>query len=162
MQQRTAPGALATSGKSEQLRYFQYRHGAVPEWCRFAHMLCDTTDYLAISWCRQRFPRDVVEECAPPDRSTPGLPDAAWECTDCMVSFAFRKSDGEALSEIPARIDTPDQMVSAMRLLQRDLDCEAEQLSLDDVDTERLGQLASETEQLARALRRFGWLATRQ
>ncbi|MGP4016563.1 hypothetical protein [Saccharopolyspora sp. 5N708] len=164
-QRRTVPGALATSGNSDQLQYFQYRRGAVPEWCRFSHMLRGTTDSLAISWCRQRFRLDAVEECAPPDGGTPGLPEAVQSCTDCMVSFAFRGSEREVLpdaAEIPARIDTPEQMVSAMRLLEHDLGCEAEQLSVDDVDTERLGCLAAETEQLARALRRFGWLADRR
>lgn len=50
----------------------------------------------------------------------------------------------------------------AMRLLQGDLACEAEQISLGDVDTASLGCLAVETERFARALRRFGWLAAQR
>ncbi|MGW3471486.1 hypothetical protein ACWDKQ_24200 [Saccharopolyspora sp. NPDC000995] len=62
----------------------------------------------------------------------------------------------------PGAIDTPGQMVFAMRLLQGDLACEAEQISLGDVDTASLGCLAVETERFARALRRFGWLAAQR
>ncbi|MBB5157745.1 hypothetical protein [Saccharopolyspora phatthalungensis] len=82
------------------------------------------------------------------------------------MSFAFRESGETTLgidpTGIPARIDTPDQMVSAMRLLQEDLTYEADRIQTGDVGTSRLGHLATEVETFAQALRRFGWLAARE
>ncbi|MER5394553.1 hypothetical protein [Saccharopolyspora sp. NPDC002686] len=59
------------------------------------------------------------------------------------------------------RIDTSAQMVSAMRAVQDELAFEVEQLSLENVHIGRIGGLVADTEYLARALRRFGWLAAR-
>lgn len=154
--------------ESGEVRYVQYRPGLVPEWCRFSHILCRTTDSLIISWCGQFFELDEVEECSQPDGPNPGLPRAVRQCTDCIVSVAFGsagvqgESDTSVPGGIPARIDTPGQMASAMRLLQGDLACEAEQIALGAVDTGSLGCLAAETERFARALRRFGWLAAQR
>ncbi|MEV5539935.1 hypothetical protein AB0L13_24075 [Saccharopolyspora shandongensis] len=74
----------------------------------------------------------------------------------------FSEFDASVAGGIPARIDTPGQMVSAMRLLQGDLVCEAEQIARGAVDTGSLGCLAAETERFAHALRRFGWLAAQR
>ncbi|MEU5851899.1 hypothetical protein [Saccharopolyspora shandongensis] len=163
---RTMPW-VAIPGSGE-VRYVQYRRDVVPEWCRFSHIVCRTRDSLVVSWCRQIFELDEVEECSQPDGPKPGLPRAVRQCTDCIVSVAFGSADAQGESDvsgadgIPARIDTPGQMVSAMRLLQGDLACEAEQISPGAVDTGSLGCLAAETERFARALHRFGWLAAQR
>jgi hypothetical protein len=145
------------------MRYFQYRRRIVPDWCRFAHIRCSTSESQVISWCRQTFEVDEVEDCSPPDGPESGLPSPAPTCTDCFVRFVFRDSSESIANfespDIPARIDTPGQMSSAMLLLRQELTYEAHQISCGDVDTARLKWLAAETEQLARALRRFGWLA---
>ncbi|WP_093145803.1 hypothetical protein [Saccharopolyspora antimicrobica] len=105
-----------------------------------------------------------VEDCAAPNGAVSGLPDAATECTDCFVRFAFRESPNSTFGGeqglIPARIDTPGQMTSAMQILQRELMGEADRLPHGEVDPGRLGRLAEEAEQFSRALRRFGWLAS--
>ncbi|MBB5157728.1 hypothetical protein BJ970_005262 [Saccharopolyspora phatthalungensis] len=62
---------------------------------------------------------------------------------------------------VPARIDTPREMASAMLVLQQDLADEARRIPAGDVDTARLRRLAADTERFASALRRFGWLASR-
>ncbi|MGW5646615.1 hypothetical protein ACWEV3_07250 [Saccharopolyspora sp. NPDC003752] len=62
---------------------------------------------------------------------------------------------------IPARIDTPREMASAMLVLQQDLADEARRIPAGEVDTARLSRLAADTERFASALRRFGWLAAR-
>ncbi|MEG9517582.1 hypothetical protein LZ318_28360 [Saccharopolyspora indica] len=75
------------------------------------------------------------------------------------MHFAFRNSGPARASAVPARVDTPEQMASAMRVVQRDLAFEAERISCSEVHRGRIGDLAADTEQLARALQRFGWLA---
>ncbi|MEV0704314.1 hypothetical protein AB0I53_41245 [Saccharopolyspora sp. NPDC050389] len=163
---RTMPWAWISDGG--EARYVQYRRGVVPEWCRFSHIVCRTRESLIISWCSQAFEFDEVEECSQPDGPNPGLARAVRQCTDCIVSAAFGSADGQGESDasvtggIPVRIDTPGQMVLAMRLLQGDLAGEAEQIALGAVDTGSLGCLAAETERFARALRRFGWLAAQR
>lgn len=62
---------------------------------------------------------------------------------------------------IPARIDTPGQMAAAMRFLQQELMNEAGRIPRGEVDLDRLGRLAAETERFSCALRRFQWLAAR-
>ncbi len=168
MQESHAMSRACGVSERGEVRYFQFRRGVVPEWCRFTHILCRTRDSLIVTWCRQVFEFDEVEECSQPDGLKLGLRRAVRECTDCIVSAAFGRAGGQGESDalaadgIPARIDTPGQMVSAIRLLQGDLACEAEQISLGDVDTASLGCLAVETERFARALHRFGWLAAQR
>ncbi|MEU6268642.1 hypothetical protein [Saccharopolyspora shandongensis] len=143
--------------------HFQHWFGLVPEWCRFAHIRCDTSDFHVISWCGQRYQINEVEECSRPGTATPGLAPAARECTDCEVQFAFRNvAEPPVRAEppgIPARIDTPSQILSAVHLLRDGLDCETRQIPLGNLDTDRLGHLAGQVEIFARALRRFCWLA---
>ncbi|MDA3627706.1 hypothetical protein OU415_19870 [Saccharopolyspora sp. WRP15-2] len=156
----TAP-VCAESGW--QVRYFQYRDGMVPEWSRFAHIRRDETGSQVRSWCWRTFRLEEVEDCSAPRVMAMGLPYAATECTDCFVRFAFWESPDSAFDVgqglIPARIDTPDQMASAMRVLQRELVDEAGRIPGGVVDPDRLGRLAGEVERFGRALRRFGWLA---
>lgn len=102
-----------------------------------------------------------VEECSRPGEFTAGLPEAVQSCTSCVVHFAFRKSSVVPASVVPGRIDTPEQMASAMRLVQRDLAFEAELISCAEVHKGRIRSVAADAERLARALRRFGWLAAR-
>ncbi|MGW1681270.1 hypothetical protein [Saccharopolyspora sp. NPDC002376] len=63
---------------------------------------------------------------------------------------------------IPARIDTPPEMASAMLVLHQDLADEESRIRAGEIDTGSLGRLAAETERFATALRRFGWLAARR
>ncbi|MGP4019786.1 hypothetical protein [Saccharopolyspora sp. 5N708] len=148
---------------ANQNRYFQYRQEVVPEWCRFAHIRCGASDSLVRSWCRQVFQAGEVEECSPPGEPRPGLSVGVHECADCFVAVRFPGlADRTSVDGmIPARIDTPREMASAMQVLQQDLADEAHRIPTGDVDTARLGRLAADTERLASALRRFGWLATR-
>ncbi|MER6990126.1 hypothetical protein ABT337_11855 [Saccharopolyspora hirsuta] len=157
----TAPGRAEVSG---QIRYFQYRAGVVPEWSRFAHIRRGAIGSQIQSWCRQSFRADEVEDCAAPQIVASTLPEAVAECTDCFVQLAFRGSPDACGAEpglVPARIDTPGQMASAMHVLQRELGDEAVRVPRGEVDPERLGKLAAEAERFSRALRRFGWLAAR-
>ncbi|QIZ33542.1 hypothetical protein [Saccharopolyspora sp. ASAGF58] len=83
------------------------------------------------------------------------------ECADCFVASRFPGLAVRTAMDgmIPARIDTPREMASAMLVLHQDLADEASRIPAGDVDTERLGRLAADTERFASALRRFGWLA---
>ncbi|MCI2420732.1 hypothetical protein MOQ72_25110 [Saccharopolyspora sp. K220] len=150
-------------GLANQIRHFQYREGVVPEWCRFAHIRCGASDSLVRSWCRQLFQATEVEDCSAPGEPRPGLPVGMRECADCFVAVKFPGLTDRTPVDgmIPARIDTPREMASAMQVLQQDLVDEASRIPAGDVDPARLGRLAADTERFASALRRFGWLATR-
>lgn len=149
---------------TDAIRHFQYRPEVVPEWCRFAHIRCGASDSLVRSWCRQLFEADEVEECSSPAEPLPGLPKGMRECTDCFVAANFPGVAGPVRTGgmIPGRIDTPREMASAMLVLQQDLADEARRVPFGEVDAERLGRLAAETERFAGALRRLGWLAVGQ
>ncbi|MEU5851081.1 hypothetical protein [Saccharopolyspora shandongensis] len=148
--------------QGNQIRHFQYRQGVVPEWCRFAHIRCGAGDSLIRSWCGQLFQAGEVEDCSPPGERCPGLSVGKQECTDCFVSSRFPSLAVRMAMDgmIPARIDTPREMASAMLVLQQDLADEATRIPSGEVDTARLARLARETERFANALRRFNWLAT--
>lgn len=144
-----------------QIRHFQYRQGVVPEWCRFAHIRCGAGDSLVRSWCGQLFQAGEVEDCSQPGESCPRPSVGKQECADCFVASRFPGLAVRTAMDgmIPARIDTPREMASAMLVLHQDLADEASRIPAGDVDTERLGRLAADTERFASALRRFGWLA---
>lgn len=127
----------------------------------FAHIRCGAGYLLVRSWCCRLFQADDVEDCSPPGEQCPGLSVGKQECTDCFVAYRFPGSAIRTAMDgmIPARIDTPREMVSAMLVLQQDLVDEASRIPAGDVDTARLGRLAGEAERFASALRRFGWLA---
>ncbi|MGI8306629.1 hypothetical protein [Saccharopolyspora hattusasensis] len=63
------------------------------------------------------------------------------ECTDCFVASRFPSLAVRPAMDgmIPARIDTPREMASAMLVLQQDLADEANRIPAGEVDTARLG-----------------------
>lgn len=158
------PELDSSLSETDQIQHFQYRKGVVPEWCRFAHIRCSTTDSSVRSWCRRLFQTDEVELCSRPGERCTGLSPGVLECTDCVVAAAFPVlGDRPNLNEmIPARIDTPPEMASAMLVLHQDLADEESRIRAGEIDTGSLGRLAAETERFATALRRFGWLAARR
>lgn len=152
------------SWSMDQVQYFQYRQGMVPDWCRFAHIRCGTSDSLVRSWCRRLFQAEEVEACSHPDEPYQGLATGRLECADCYVAAAFPVlADGpQRIGMIPARIDTPHEMASAMLVLHQDLADEECRIRAGEVDTDSLSRLAADIERFATALRRFGWLAARR